>query len=178
MRAPTSLPLAARSWACVEVSIRLLQSIGRRRVVVVRAERERHAPVRHRRFGIQGRRTLERPKRLLVIEAVEERQALVEEPLRVGNDGRDGTVVRAKVAEKRRSLRRRCLADGRRGQPLARNRAAYRPSRSLRGATAAIISFMATTEQAGTKRSPHLKAGSLRLDARLGPRVSVRDTPA
>ena len=61
----------------------LLQSIGRRHVVDVGAERERHAPVRHRRCGILRRGELERLERLFVVEAVKQRQPFVEELLRV-----------------------------------------------------------------------------------------------
>ena len=68
-----------------QVRVRLLQAIGRRRVVVVGAEGQRHAPVRHRRFGIERRGALERSKRLFVIEPVEKRQPFVEELLRVGS---------------------------------------------------------------------------------------------
>ena len=83
----------------------LLQSIRGRNVVDVGAERERHAPVRHRRGGILRRGELERLERLLVVEAVEQRQAFVEELLRVGVRGLDRAVIRTEIAEQRRARR-------------------------------------------------------------------------
>ena len=86
----------------------LLQPIGLGRlVVVVGAERERHAPVRHRGFRIELGRALERAERLLVVEAEEQRQALVEVLLRLGARSLDRVAVRAHPAEQLRRLFRR-----------------------------------------------------------------------
>jgi len=49
-----------------------------RGIVDVRAVRERDAPPRHRALRIEARRLLERLRRLVVVEAVDEAQPLIE----------------------------------------------------------------------------------------------------
>ena len=51
--------------------------------------------------GSRRRGELERLERFFVVEAVEQRQAFVEELLRVGVRGLDGAVIRAEIAEQR-----------------------------------------------------------------------------
>ncbi len=89
------------------VLIALLQTFGQRDIVDVGAKSERHAPVRHRRRRIERGRALERLERLLVIEAVEKRQPLIEELLRFRVRGLDGAVMRSKIAEQRGAWRGR-----------------------------------------------------------------------
>jgi hypothetical protein len=88
-----------------EVRVGLLQAIGGRSVVDVRTERERHAPMRHRRCSILRGGELERLERLFVIEAVQKRQAFIEKLLRIRVRGLDHTVIRTEVAEQRRPRR-------------------------------------------------------------------------
>ena len=88
-----------------KMRVGLLQSFRRRDVVDVGAERERHAPVRHRRGGVLRRGELERLERFLVVETVEQRQAFIEKLLRVGVRGLDGAVIRTEIAEQRGARR-------------------------------------------------------------------------
>ncbi len=73
------------------------------RVVVVRPDRQRDAPVRHRRLRVELGRAAEVARGLVVIEAVEQANALVEIDLRVGVRRRDREVI---VAEAGMQLRR------------------------------------------------------------------------
>ncbi len=84
---------------------RLLQAFFRRSgVVVVGAEREGHAPVRHRRFRIEIRRARERPDRFFVVEAEEEHHPLIEVLLRFGARRRDRVPVRPHLGKERGGL--------------------------------------------------------------------------
>ena len=89
--------------------VRRLLAVGVDVEVDVRSERQRDAPVRHRRRGIELGGPAERADRLVVIERVDERQALIEELLRLGAFRGDRMV---QPAEARRQRRRR---RGRRG---------------------------------------------------------------
>ncbi len=91
----------------LDLRARLLQPIRLRlRVVVVRAEREGHAPARHGRGGIERGRLLERPVGLLVVEAEEKHHPLIEELLRLGVRGVDGMSMRAHAGVELDRLRR------------------------------------------------------------------------
>ena len=69
--------------------------------VDVRTERERNPPMRHRRGGVELRRAAERADRLVVVEAVDERQTLVEELLRLAALRRDGMIQFAEAGHQR-----------------------------------------------------------------------------
>ena len=84
-----------------EVTVRRRQPQRGRDLVDVGPERERHAPVRHGRGRIQRCRLRERPVRLFVIEAVEQRQAFIEEPLGLAVGGADWAVIRPEIPEQR-----------------------------------------------------------------------------
>src|SRR5262249_40193256 len=73
--------------------------------VVVRAGGKGDAPPGHRAVGIQARRVAESPDGLVVIEGVDETQALVEVALRLGAGRGDGVAVRAEAVEDRRVIR-------------------------------------------------------------------------
>ncbi len=63
--------------------MRLHEAVFARRIVVVRTNGFRDAPIRHRQFGVQLRRPLERPRRLVMIERVNQPQPLIEKRLRL-----------------------------------------------------------------------------------------------
>ena len=63
--------------------------------------------MRHRQLWIQRQRALERVDRFIVVEGVDQRQALVECLLRVGVLGADGMVQFAQFGLVSRALRRR-----------------------------------------------------------------------
>src|SRR5437016_13092066 len=63
--------------------MRLLVAIGIGGVVIVRPYCLGDSPVRHRQLGIKLRSMLERPRGLIVIERIDEAQALIEELLRL-----------------------------------------------------------------------------------------------
>src|SRR5688572_32765189 len=66
-------------------------------VVVVRSDRERDAPVRHRRLAVELGRATEVARGLVVVEAVEKANAMVEIDLRLGRSGRDRKVIVAET---------------------------------------------------------------------------------
>ncbi len=78
------------------------------RAVVVRAVRQRHAPRAHRARRIEAGGLAESGLGLVVVEAVDEPQTLVEEGLRPRRRGGDGAMVATQVVEERgRDGRRR-----------------------------------------------------------------------
>jgi hypothetical protein len=72
--------------------LRIQVSVAFRAHIDIGARRHRHAPPRHRRRRIQLGRLPERPQRFVAVEAVKQRQPLVEELLRFGVLHRDGMV--------------------------------------------------------------------------------------
>ena len=115
----------------VDLGARFLEAIVHRLgVVVVGAHRERHTPVRHRRFRVQRRRFLEREEGLVVVEAEEQDHSLVEELLRLRHGGCDRMAVRPEPGEKRHRLARGGLG---RVLPESRSRAGDRGRNADRG---------------------------------------------
>ncbi len=91
-----------------DLGARLLQPVRLRLgVVVVGAERERHAPVRHRRLRIELGSARKGAVRLLVVEAEEEHDALVEVPLGLCARGPDRVPVGAHSGQQLRGFRSR-----------------------------------------------------------------------
>ena len=77
------------------------------RQVVVRPGGEGDPPPGHGAAGIEPRRLAKRADRLVVVEAVDQAQALVEVALRLGARGGDGMAVGAETVEHGRAIRRR-----------------------------------------------------------------------
>ena len=107
-------------------------TIGVRRVVVVRALRDGDTPEAHRTLRIQARRLSERLLRLVVVERVDQPQALIEPALRVGRSRRDPVRVAAeRIVEHRTAVR--CVLSVRHVGLLRRARLGTGPLRGTAG---------------------------------------------
>ena len=69
--------------------MRLLEAVRVGGIVVIRAYRLGDAPVGHRHFGVELCRLLERTRRFLMIEGIDQPQTLIEKFLRLGIRGGD-----------------------------------------------------------------------------------------
>ena len=88
---------------CVPRNLRT--RFGHDRQVVVRADRQRDAPVAHRARRIERRGLGKRPRRLVVVEGPEQPHALIEIPLRLWRRGRDSAVKHPEAIENLRAAR-------------------------------------------------------------------------
>jgi hypothetical protein len=111
-------------------SLRLLDGLARAflalgigGVVVVRPLGDREAPVAHRACGIESRSLAERPLRLVMVERVDEPQALIEPPLRRRAGGDLRRIAAERVVEHRRAGGRRVRHAGMSGGVLDAPRA-------------------------------------------------------
>jgi hypothetical protein len=79
--------------------------LGRHRLVEIRPERHRLAPIGHRQARVQPRGFAERAQRFGMVEGIQQPQPLIEEPLGPGSRRGDRHVQRAEPAELRRQRR-------------------------------------------------------------------------